>query len=314
MGDCQWTFRSAVLLPRFQSLSLTYQQTARPSACESTRVFSTEEEEDCSSPPVGTYCIRDLTHVQSRVFNLLPLLVLVWRIPHRVGVLGLFGLLQAAGGTPKQKLLEFSFWGGPETHANTHIHEKHASSSRANHSSANVFAHVHFGSMLDVVPRGSLAAGKRSGGEGCDGVAKMLHHSRSLFLLRPTFLFRGGFSALYVGNGAMACGGGSDASAVCSRTERDSPRLIRQAREQQFFGFGRELEEVVIFVSGSIFPRDCMLCGREYDMWVACPPIRPNKSRVSDKRCGRRLPLAYAFRASDLPLRCGVGADRGTGH
>ena len=70
----------------------------------------------------------------------------------------------------------------------------------------------------------------------------------------------------------------------------------------------------MIFVSGSIFPRDCMLCGREYDMRVACPPIRPNKSRVSDKRCGRRLPLAYAFRASDLPLRCGVGADRGTGH
>ncbi len=147
MGDCQWTFRSAVLLPRFQSLSLTCQQTARPSACESTRVFSTEEEEedDCSPPPVGTYCIRDLTHVQSRVFNLLSFLVLVWRIPHCVGVLGLFGLLQAAGGTPKQKLLEFLFWGSPETHANAHIHEKHASSSRANHSSANVFAHVHLG-------------------------------------------------------------------------------------------------------------------------------------------------------------------------
>ncbi len=136
---------------------------------------------------------------------------------------------------PQSKSYSNFCFGAALKHMPTHTYTRNMHPVREQIIRVQMFSHT---CTWAVVPCVALATGKRRGGEGCDGVAKMLHHSRSLFLLRPTFLFRGGFSALYVGNRAMACGGGSDASAVCSRTERDSPRLIRQAREQQFFGLG----------------------------------------------------------------------------
>ncbi len=152
---------------------------------------------------------------------------------------GRFGAFWAVAGRrwhPKAKATRIFVMGRPRnTCQRAHTYTRNMHPVREQIIRVQMFSHT---CTWAVVPCVALATGKRRGGEGCDGVAKMLHHSRSLFLLRPTFLFRGGFSALYVGNRAMACGGGSDASAVCSRTERDSPRLIRQAREQQFFGLG----------------------------------------------------------------------------